>query len=95
MTDKKRGDLSHEPSNAPRSGFAKDQLFSFVERIERLQEEIDALNADKREVFAEAKGVGFDTAVLRKVIGLRKLDKADFQELEAMLDLYLTALNMR
>jgi len=78
-----------------KSGFAKDRLRSFVERIERLEEERAALTADIREVYAEAKGEGFDTKTMRAVVRLRKLDKADFQEREAMLDLYLGALGMR
>lgn len=98
LADKQTGELTHDnTTNTPRlkSGFAKEQLNSFVERIERLQEEIDALQADKREVFAEAKGMGFDAAIMRKVISLRKMDKAAFQEFEAVLDTYLTALDMR
>jgi uncharacterized protein (UPF0335 family) len=78
-----------------KTGFAKDHLKSFVDRIERLNEEREALSADIREVFAEAKGTGFDTKIMRQVIRMRKLDKADFQEQEAMLDLYLTAMDMR
>ena len=78
-----------------KSGFAKDHLKSFINRIERLNEERDALTADIREVFAEAKGAGFDTKIMRQVVRMRKLDKADFQEQEAMLDLYLTAMEMR
>ena len=78
-----------------KSGFAKDRLRSFVERVERLEEEKKALSDDIKEVYAEAKGEGFDTKILRQVVGLRKLDKADFQEREAMLDLYLSALGMR
>lgn len=78
-----------------KSGFAKDQLKSFINRIERLEEERAALSADIREVYSEAKGSGFDTKILRRVIALRKLDKADFQEQEAILDLYLTAMDMR
>ena len=74
-----------------KSGFAKDQLKSFIKRIERLEEEKTALGADIKEVYAEAKGVGFDTKIMRMVIRLRKLSKADFQEQEAMLDLYMTA----
>lgn len=94
--DKTTGDLTHNPeSNMPKAGFAKQELMSFVERIERLTEEKDALSADLREVYAEAKGTGFDTKILRRVMALRKLDKADFQEFEAVLDLYLTALDMR
>ena len=78
-----------------KSGFAKDQLKSFVDRIERLEEERSALTADIREVYSEAKGTGFDTKIMRQVIRMRKLDKADFQEQEAVLDLYLSALGMR
>jgi uncharacterized protein (UPF0335 family) len=78
-----------------KSGFAKDQLRSLIERVERLEEERTALSADIREVYAEAKGNGFDTKILRQVVRLRKLDRADRQEQEAMLDLYLGALGMR
>ncbi len=78
-----------------KSGFGKDRLRSFVERVERLEEERAALSADIREVYSEAKGEGFDTKTMRQVVRLRKLDKADFQEREAMLDLYLGALGMR
>lgn len=75
--------------------FAKDQLRSLVERVERLEEEKAALAADIREVYSEAKGVGFDTKIMRQVVRLRRLDRADRQEREAILDLYLTALGMR
>lgn len=75
--------------------FAKDQLRSLIERIERLEEEKAALSADVREVYSEAKGFGFDTKIIRQVVRLRKLDRADRQEQEAILDLYLAALGMR
>ena len=78
-----------------KSGFVKERLRSFVERVERLEDERAALSADIREVYAEAKGEGFDTRTLRQVVRMRKLDKADFQEREAMLELYLNALGMR
>lgn len=78
-----------------KAAFAKDRLKSFVERIERLEEEKKSLVDDIKEVFAEAKGEGFDVMILRKVLRLRKMDKAEFQEVEAMLDLYLSALGMR
>ena len=77
-----------------KAGFAKEHLRSFIERIERLEEERAALSADIREVYSEAKGQGFDTKIMRQVVRLRKLDKADFQEQEAILDLYKRALNM-
>lgn len=76
------------------AAFAKDQLKSFIERIERLEEEKAALSADIREVYTEAKGTGFDTKIMRQIIRLRKLDKADYQEQEAMLELYKEALDM-
>jgi uncharacterized protein (UPF0335 family) len=75
--------------------FAREQLKSLVERIERLEEEKAALTADIREVYSEAKGQGFDTKIMRHVVRLRKLDRADRQEQEAILDLYLGALGMR
>jgi uncharacterized protein (UPF0335 family) len=78
-----------------KSGFAKDQLRSLVERVERLEEEKAALAADIREIYSEAKGHGFDTKIMRQVVRLRRLDRADRQEQEAILDLYLSALGMR
>jgi uncharacterized protein (UPF0335 family) len=78
-----------------KSGFAKEHLKAFVERVERLEEERSALTADIREVYSEAKGQGFDAKTMRQVVRMRRLDKADFQEQEAMLDLYLSALGMR
>lgn len=78
-----------------KAGFAKEHLRSFIERIERLEEEKNALADDIREVYSEAKGTGFDTKVMRQVIRLRKMESADRQEQETMLDLYLSALGMR
>jgi uncharacterized protein (UPF0335 family) len=75
--------------------FATEHLRSFVERIERLEEEKAALLGDIREVYSEAKGAGFDTKIMRQVVRLRKLDRADFQEHEAILELYMSALGMR
>ncbi|MCQ0987584.1 DUF2312 domain-containing protein [Jiella marina] len=76
------------------NGVAQDQLRSFVERIERLEEEKKTISDDIKDVYAEAKGNGFDTKVLRKVISLRKQDQNERQEQEAILDLYLQALGM-
>jgi uncharacterized protein (UPF0335 family) len=78
-----------------KNGFAAGQLRSLIERIERLEEEKGALTADIREIYAEAKGHGFETKVMRQVVRMRKLDKAERQEQEAVLDLYLSALGMR
>jgi uncharacterized protein (UPF0335 family) len=74
---------------------AQTQLKTIVERIERLEEDKAAVMADLKEVFAEAKGNGFDVKILRKVIRLRKQDIAKRQEEEAILDLYLSAIGDR
>lgn len=73
---------------------AKDQLKSFVERIERLEEEKKALADDIRDVYAEAKGNGFDVKALRTVVRLRKQDSQERQEQEAILETYMNALGM-
>lgn len=73
---------------------AQSQIKSIVERVERLEEEKKAIADDIKEVYAEAKGNGFDTKILRKVVTLRKRDRAEREEEEAMLDLYLAALGM-
>lgn len=75
-------------------GVAADQLRSFIERIERLEEEKATLANDIKEVFAEAKMNGFDTPAMRRILKLRKMDHSDRQEQEAILDLYLRALGM-
>jgi uncharacterized protein (UPF0335 family) len=74
--------------------FAKDQLKAIVERIERLEEEKKAIADDIRDVYAEAKGNGFDTKALRTVVRLRKQDKSEREEQEAVLETYLHALGM-
>jgi uncharacterized protein (UPF0335 family) len=73
---------------------AQDQIKAFIERIERLEEEKSAIAGDIKEVYAEAKGNGFDTKVLRKIISIRKQDHAERMEQEALLELYMTALGM-
>lgn len=71
---------------------AAERLRSFLERVERLEEEKQTIMGDMKEVFAEAKGEGYDTKTLRKIIRLRKMDRAQRQEEEALLELYLAAL---
>lgn len=75
-------------------GIAAERLRSFVERWERLQEEIEGLKADQKEILAEAKGSGFDTRTIRDIIKLRKMSKAERDEREALLDIYKAALGM-
>ena len=73
---------------------AAGQLRAFIERIERLEEDKQAIADDIKEVFAELKGTGFDTKAVRSIIRLRKKDQAERQEEEAILDLYKAALGM-
>lgn len=75
-------------------GIAGDRLRSIVERIERLEEEKAALAEDIREVYAEAKGNGYDVKILRQIVRLRKMDSGDRQEQEAILETYKAALGM-
>jgi uncharacterized protein (UPF0335 family) len=82
------------PGAGPVAGIARDQLRSIIERIERLEEEKQAIADDIKEVYAEAKGNGYDTKTLRAVVRIRKQDTAERQEQEALLDLYLAALGM-
>lgn len=72
----------------------KDQLRAFVERIERMEEEKHAITCDIREIYAEAKGNGFDTKILRRIVAERKQDANERAEQEALLDLYRSALGM-
>ena len=75
-------------------GIAGERLRSFIERIERLEEEKRALGEDIKEVFAEAKGSGFDTKIMRQIIKIRRMDKDDLDEQETLLDVYRRALGM-
>lgn len=70
----------------------KAMLYGFVERVERLTEEINGLTDDRKEVFSEAKGCGFDTKILREVIRRRKLDTADRVEHDSLLETYEDAI---
>jgi uncharacterized protein (UPF0335 family) len=74
--------------------FAKDQLKAFIERVERLEEEKKALSDDIRDVYAEAKGIGFDVKALRAIVRLRKMDADERREQETILDTYKVALGM-
>ncbi len=75
-------------------GVAGERLRSFIQRIERLEEEKKTISDDVREVYAEAKSTGFDPKIMRQVIKLRKMETADRQEQEALLETYLAALGM-
>lgn len=75
-------------------GVAGDRLRSFIERIERLEEEKAHLAEDIKEVYAEAKGVGFEPKIIRKIISIKKMDAEKRQEEESLLDLYKTAIGL-
>lgn len=73
---------------------AADRLKSFIERIEKLEEEKKAIADDIKEVFSEAKGTGFDVKIMRQIIRLRKMEPAERSEQEELIDLYKSALGM-
>ena len=73
---------------------ARDHLRAFIERIERLEEEKATLMEDIREIYAEAKGTGFDPKIMRQVVRIRKIEPDQRQEQEYVLDTYLSALGM-
>ena len=75
-------------------GIAADRLRSLIERIERLEEERKALGSDIKDIYAEAKSAGFDVAVIRQLIRIRRREPADVQEEESLLDVYRRALGM-
>ena len=75
-------------------GITGEHLRQYIERIERLEEEKKVISEDTKEVFGEAKSNGFDAKIIRKIIALRKLDAADREEQEALIDLYQQALGM-
>ena len=75
-------------------GVAVDQLKSIINRVEKLEEEKAGISADIRDVFAEAKGNGFDTKAIRTIIKLRKMDASEREEQETVLDTYRRALGM-
>lgn len=73
---------------------AHDQLRAFIDRIERMEEEKSAIAADIKEIYAEAKGNGFDTKILRRIVNIRKQDANERLEQEALLETYMRALGM-
>ncbi len=84
----------HRNDQVPTDSVAADQLKAFIERIERLEEEKAGISGDIKDIYAEAKGNGFDTKAIRKIVSLRKKDHAERQEEEAILELYMQALGM-
>jgi uncharacterized protein (UPF0335 family) len=85
---------AEDDKDEPSTRFAKDQLKSIIERVERLEEEKKALSDDVRDVYAEAKANGFDVKALRTIVRLRKQEPTERQEHEAILEIYMQALGM-
>lgn len=81
-------------SNTEIGSIAADRLRSLIERIERLEEEQKALSSDIRDIFAEAKGAGFDVKIMKEIIKLRKMNVADRDEQEFLLETYRKALDL-
>ena len=86
--------IDQGPADAATSDSSAARLKSFIERIERLEEEKAGIANDIKEVYAEAKGTGFDAKVMRQIVRVRKMDQADRAEQEELLDLYKRALGM-
>ena len=85
-------DASFDASPDVLTSAAQGRLLSIIQRLERLDEDREAILADMKEVFGEARGEGYDVKILRKVLRIRKQDRAKRQEEEAILELYLTTL---
>jgi uncharacterized protein (UPF0335 family) len=81
-------------AEAPATKFAKDQLKTIIERIERLEEEKKTISDDVRDVYVEAKGNGYDVKAIRTIVRLRKQDANERQEQESILEMYMQALGM-
>lgn len=95
-TEQQEGSASGEAGGEARDvgGVAGQRLRSFIERVERLEEEKAALMEDLKEVYGEAKGVGFDVKTMRKIVSLRKMDAEKRRESDELLDLYKSAIGM-
>ena len=88
----KQPEAAHDPMHLGNA--ESGQLRAFIERVERMNAEIKALSDDRKDIFAEAKGAGFDTKQMRRAIKIRAMDRAKWQEEEQILDLYLGALGL-
>ena len=95
MENEPKMDIVIKADNDPKNqGLAVDRLRSLVERIERLQEEIKSIQSDVRDIFAEAKGAGFDCKVMREILKMRRMNAADRDEREMLIETYKKALDL-
>ncbi len=84
-------DIGH---NSSISSSAAQELRLFVERVERLEEEIKGINEDKRDVYAEMKGLGYDPKIVKKLLAIRRKKKGEHEEEMMVLETYMSALGM-
>ncbi len=91
---KKKVANKNDVSQGDVAGIGAQRLQSFIDRLERLEAEKAALSEDIKEIYAEAKGVGFDVKTIRKIIALRKVDEQKRKESDELLELYKSALGM-
>lgn len=94
MTDEAETTAAAKPRPADVGGIAGEQLRAIIDRIERLEEEKKAISEDIKDVMSEAKGNGFDTKIIRRIITIRKRDRAELDEEETMIKVYMRALGM-
>lgn len=87
--------MTNWPQNAPvEDSVAQDQLRAYIDRVERMEEEKAAIAEDIKEIYAEARGNGFDVMILKKIVSIRKMDPNKRAEQTALLELYMSALGM-
>lgn len=86
--------IGHNSADEPSTKFAKEQLRSIIERIERMEEEKKVISDDIKDIYAEAKGNGYDVKALRTLVRMRKQDPNERAEAETILELYMHALGM-
>lgn len=94
MSEPSIGHNSHAGTDSPATKFSKDQLRSVIERVERLEEEKKGISEDIRDIYAEAKGNGYDVKALRTIVRMRKQDANEREEQETILEAYMHALGM-
>jgi len=87
-------DVAPDETAAQTGGIAADRLRSIIERVERLEEERKALAGDIKDIFSEAKSAGFDVKIIKQILKLRKMEPAQVEEQETLLDIYRRALGM-
>lgn len=87
--------MNYRDDSDSSTGVAQDQLRAFIERVERMLEEKDAISADIKEIWSEAAGNGFDVRILKMLVKIRRQDANERAEQQALLDLYMSALGMQ